>query len=450
MAVKLDAPIYRKQYLVSVPLLEICWSRVRADAEKRGKARAKVLTEMLAVVGGQPSRSGRGGTDCASSATPDEDRGAGMQGKKGKGRRKKEKPSAGPNKGKGNSPRAGGETLAIEIPSAEDLFSLLEQDDQVRQLLACDYLGNPGLDAGGEVLRGIVEEGLVGGSGFGGGGGQEHVTSLYEGAAVAAVTDMETERAAAKKVLEERTVQGLEHAELYSSNAATLSYVSDSAVADSLAGVLEVVCVETAMAIMNFVASSVGVPGSAISGASASALRGLSQRLPPDVANHTRDLVSSVAPKKAGGISHFLAAYDSSAEALGLPVRRPLDKQRERAVNASLRASLDASLSQPSQPSVDALRACAALLHARHADGAVVFIAAHSLPVVCAALEDRAPGNDGAGAALHALRQAVTAQLRKASARAAPPVVGDEIRSLVQAVRTLAAAAPEAAAAAGP
>jgi hypothetical protein len=275
-----------------------------------------------------------------------------------------------------------------------------------------------------------VEEGLAGGA------DQAGIAAVYEAAAAAAVVELERERGAARASLERQIVAGLERAELFSLTASTLRDVSDGAVGDSLAHVLETVCVETTLAVLNFAANSVGAPGSPPgAGAGAAAIRDVGQRLPSDVAHRTRALVSLVASKKPGRVDDFLQAYDACSEALDLPPRRPLDKRRERASSAALRAALDASLAAPSQPSIQALSACAVLLHARRVGGAVVCLPPALVPAVCESLERGGMRAEGAGDALSALRKAVTAQLRDAADGGSGPVISDEVRPLVEAVR---------------
>jgi hypothetical protein len=424
VAAKLDASIYRDQYLLSSSLLEKCWACLRSDADERAKRRASKLSELMAVVGVHASV-------CPPSAPLGEDADSSTAAsKKGsKVRRRKDKSAAAPQKGGSDVSKR---TVRVELPSTEEICALLEADSELMELLSADYLGNAPANSE-ELFLVVVEEGLGTVEG-------ESIEHLYESAAEAAVAEMEATRVAAKFALEQSIVSGLENCELYNTNANTLSFVSDSAIAESRAHILSTVCVQTVLKVLEFVGAAVGVPRSTSSGISA--VRDLSCRLPPDVASKTRAMVSAVASKNASDIGQFLDAYDDCIDALDLPPRRPLDKKRERAHNTALTASAGDTLSAASAradsvPAIDALQICAALLHARRTNGAMVALPPSLVPSVCEALEGGTDRPQGSGEALRALREAVTSELRIASDCGVTPMVSAEMSSLVEAFRSL-------------
>lgn len=429
MAVRLGVPIFDSRYLVSSLLLEKCWTCLRADAEKRGRIRAGSLTQMLTVAGGQTrSLTGEG-----ANALPSEILATELQqlGKRRGTRRKKDKPatSGRSNPDISSSTSIGSDKVPIHIPSVKETCSVLERNAEVRQALASDFIGSPGRDGEKDILLCVVRGGL-----FGGGdrcGSTETVRSLYERAALSAVTD----RANLGRAYEKTIVSGLERAELFNSTADTLLRVSETAVSSSRASVLEAECAKTAMAVIHLLATSLCITLPRTTSTSPSAIHKANQHLPQDIASLTKGLVSSIASTKSTNILCFLTAYDTCAETLDLPLRQPLNKERSIAISSSIRGNLAASLSKEPLPSIDALRACAILLHAQRTDGAVVHISPASVPALCAALEGDT-SETSAGAALRALRVAVTAQLRGASDGMSVPVVDDDLRQLVEAVRS--------------
>lgn len=423
VAAKLDAAIYQGQYLLSKPLLQKCWCCLRCDADERSKHRASRLRDVMAVVGGKGSV-----TTAGSEPAPD-DAEATTAPKKGKARRRKAKLTDAPSK---DGASGNGAVVPIEVPSHSDICALLESNTELMELLSSDYLGNAPADTD-EVLQVIVERALTDTDG-------PSIDDVYESAAEAAVAEMEKERMAAKLTLERSIMTGLEHAELYNLTASTLSAVSESAVEDSRAHVMSTICIQTALSVSEYAATAVGIPQSASSGVAG--IRDINSRLPPDVANKMRALVSSVAGKKAGGVDEFLAAYDACAESLDLPPRRPLDKKRERATNAALTAAAGEVLSGASATpdtvaAIDALQTSAVLLHARRNNGVVVAVPPSLIPMLCETLENGSDRPQGAREALRALREAVTDQLRKASDSASPPLVSADMSAAVESVRNL-------------
>lgn len=414
-ATKLNAPIYKSQFLVSACLLDRCRDYFLRDAAGRAKTRAEKLSALGAVVGGGSSAPAR----ASDPGGPE---------KKSKGRRRKDKAaevagngSSGVVKGSGTDP------VPVQIPDPDELCDMLTAAEDFRDMFTSDYLGNATVEEG-DVLRAVVEDGLIGPDGNG-------ISSIYEEAAASAVVQMEKEREAAKQLIEKEILTGLERAELFDNMAGTLKSVLPDAPEASSEYALESTCRSATLHVMNFVANGVGVPGSGSDppGDIAELIRDFSKRLPSNLATLTRPLVSSVTGKNTSNVKEFLQAYDESAEALDLPVRRPLDKKRERAVNSTMMAELNASLDEPSLNSIDALRTCTVLLHARRSGGSIVCLPPAQVPKVAAAMEAAADRPVGSGTALRDLRETVTTRLRESGEG---PIESD-VRALVQIVRDL-------------
>jgi E3 UFM1-protein ligase 1 len=401
--IKLNAPVLQSQFLVSEALLQSCSACVKRDAVKRAKSRAKQVADILTVVG---STSAGVGDD---KKFENEDVGDGKNTNKAKGRRRKERNVSGNRDGdiQGTQRRV----LPITVPSTDDIFNLLSMDDELGNVFTTDYIGNTPSDIS-ELLRAIVETIFDASDG---------IASLYEAEASAAVAEMEKARAAANLALAKQIITDLELAELYDLNADALSLVTDDLPATSRKYVVDTTCLGATLKILDLIASNMGVAGSGIGGPAdknlmCDAVKSISKRLPPDVASKVRRLVGSVTGKSADSIKAFLEAYDESAETLDMPERRPLDKKKERALNAILCSQYAQVLSDdnadlPRMTTIDALRMAVTFLYAKTCNGALIPIAPTSVLAVCSWIELHA-NSEGLATALGEFRSAIMCGLR--------------------------------------
>jgi E3 UFM1-protein ligase 1 len=421
--VKLDCPILRDQFLISRSILDRCAACIQHDAHERAKIHAKKLTDSMTVVGG--SSVSRSGGDDGNADTTD----AMRVSKNNKPRRRKGSSGA----GKASSAISAGRT--VDVPSIEDVCVLLKEDQILAEIFTSDYLGNPSADEAADLVLAIAEDVLHG-------EGVNMIEEMYEAAAAAAVVEMKQEQSSIKANTEKQILLGLEQAELFGATASTLDVVASDAAAASREHVLETVCRETALRVLNLVAIGLGISSSETANpVTADAIRQLFKQLPSDVAARARPLVSSVTAKpKAnvnledgkdrgeGGVDGFLKAYDDCSPLLDLPERRPLDKKRERACCASIRASYENSLDKLN--TIEALRVSATLLHARcHANGAVVSVPPDRVIELCAALEKSAKP-EAARMALAEFRKAVVDDLRSRPEGAPPLLTGNLLGKL--------------------
>jgi E3 UFM1-protein ligase 1 len=432
-SMELDALILRGKFLISRSIFDRCSACVKRDADKFGKIRAKRITDDMAVVGKRSEviseYTGGGGDD-------NEHRDVGGRNESGKikARRRRNKVLTATTTSQSNSSEW---EVSVNVPSVEEICLLLLKDEYLAVAFSSDYLGNATLDEPRELIRAIVEEGLLGGN-------FDSIALLYKYAVASAVEEIDRDRTATKTDLETQITTGLEQAEAFNTAADTLRALTKSAAEASKEHVLATVCVKTVFVALHLVANSLGIREShAEQPASPDALQQLLEQLPSDVAAKARPLLSSVSGKRqinAGVVANveddegvldiFLHVYDACAPALDLPERRPLDMRRKLACWAGLRAANEMFLQNVELTTIDALRIVATLLHARCvANGAIVSLPLERVLELCASLEKHAEP-ESVCSALADFRQAVVDDLRSRPRGAPPPVSGHLIQKL--------------------
>lgn len=425
--VALSAPVLHDEYLVSSSILDQCRSAIEKDANQRADTRAAKLVELRSIVGAKPQ---------VADSTPGNAESNPKKGGKAKGRRRKDKSETDP---QSTSDARGGEasSVPIDVPTFEEVCEILTEQPDFRNVLESDYLGNAPSDEN-ELLAAIVKGAVDATAGF---------TVIYENAASRAVVELEKAREASRMRLEKSLLSDLETAEVFANTADSLSAVSEAMVQASRKHVAETVCAGIALTTADLLANSAGVPGSDVDADAkdmpvVQRARRVCERLPAEVAGQVRTLLSSAFSTSDKDVREFLSAYDECASLPDLPERRPLDKKRERAACANMRAAMmqramDESADSP-MAVTDALLVVSTLSFARTSSGAMVSLSPQDSFVLCEWLEQNARPEE-LRAPLADLKAAILDELRQQDGAAKAPVVSADIRVKVQAVMAIVA-----------
>lgn len=380
----LDGYVLRDQFFLSRELCGRCYDLLESDAKNRALRRAEKLLQMLAVVGNSSVS-----LQSQTAITATEGTGA-ARAQKARSRRRRDR-TGNDKASTSNNSTSTAHALPVDVPCLDEMYETVMKDESFATSVAIDFMGNDNADTA-ELFSAIVDDVL---------GGCEVLQLMYGKHAEQAVVQLEKDVATRKLQSERKLLDELETAEVYYNNAETLEKVSPSLVDSSRQLVTREVCGLTALRILELIGNSVGIVSrkSEAEGVGrdrkqlTAAINDTVQLLPPDVVSKTCEIVRSVVGKSDADAMAFIEAYDEITTTFDLPARRALDKKRERARNAVLRAELEDAIDDIDHSSIspsEILSACAVLVHAKCSGGAIVYISYAETLELCDFLQNEA------------------------------------------------------------
>lgn len=330
---------FGERYFVS-PMIQSNVTRVvDAEADKRARERACMISERMETVG-LTTEVVRGGPDDNDTREPPVSHKKG----KGKGRRRaggKDRDNAQTH----DSNEAGGthdgvdKFAAVSVPTLTEMVEIAMADEVIAKFSDNDY-SESGAD-GEDMIAKVIEQTY----------GETGLSDLFHKSAADAVVELERERVVAKLNSEKRLLGELSALEVYMRStrlldqelaALSIQYLLDNHSISVVCRVLEMVCKNCGIAgidteeVMKHVQRNERLEK----------LREMASRLPRALEPRAIELIRTVAPRDCdeNSIEEVLNAYDGVTPIFDLPQRRPVDKKSERAMCANLREQMVESL----------------------------------------------------------------------------------------------------------